>query len=130
MAPDRPTLDFLNGFPEQDRREAELVQRDRAVTQIFGNDVFIRAQVEISRVYRTRLFLREGRWEGEVQPEDDLAGVALVATMLERLARGDKLPESPNEIGNNALAGLLEDKLGRALETREEMFVEKLEKRY
>lgn len=130
MAPDRPTLDFLNGFPEHERREGELIQRDGAVTQIFGNRVFIRAQVEINRIYRTGLYLREGRWEGEVQPEDGNAGCALVATMIERLKRGEDLPESPNEVGQDSLAVLIEQKLGRPLENREELFVEKLEKRY
>jgi hypothetical protein len=130
MAPDRPTLDFLNGFPEHERREGELIQRDGAVTQIFGNRVFMRAQVEINKVYRTGLVLRQGRWEGEVQPEDGNAGPAMVATMLEFLKRGGNIPENPNEVGQESLAVLIEQKLGRPLENREEMFIEKLEKRY
>jgi hypothetical protein len=130
MPPDRLILDFLNRFTPQERREGELVQKDSGVTQIFGNSLFIRGRVEIDRVYRTGLFLRDGRWEGEVQPEDSQSGVALVATMLERLARGDHLPESPNEVGDAPLAGLIETRLGRGLEAREEMFVEKLQKRY
>ena len=130
MTPDRPTLDFLNSFPVRDRREGELIQQDGAVTQIFGNQIFIRGQVEIDKVYRTGIFLRDGRWEGEVQPEDANAGPALVATMLERLRRGDDLPESPNEVGGESLADLMESRLGRPLDSREEAFVEKLEKRY
>jgi len=130
MTPDRATLNFLNSFADEDRREGELLQKDGAVTQIFGNSVFIRGQVEVSKVYRAGLYLRNGEWEGEVTPDDRNSGAALVATMLERIQRGEALPESPNEIGEHSLATLLEDKLERALNVREEQFVEKLEKRY
>ena len=40
MNPDRATLNFLNSFPEEARKRGEMLQKDGAVTQIFGNHLF------------------------------------------------------------------------------------------
>ena len=41
MNPDRATLNFLNSFPEKSRDRGHALQDDGAVTQIFGNHLFI-----------------------------------------------------------------------------------------
>ena len=46
MNPDRATLNFLNSFPEEARKRGEVLQKDGAVTQIFGNHLFIQGRVE------------------------------------------------------------------------------------
>ncbi len=130
MPPDKPTLEFLNSFSVGIRREADLVAKDGAVTRIYGGENLIEARVETNRTYRVRLFRMEGAWQGEVSPEDDHAGVVMVASMLERLRLGDKLPESADDPGDKPLAALIEEKLDRNLSPREELFVGKIEKRF
>ena len=41
LNPDRATLNFLNAFPEEIRLRGEKLQKDGAVTQIFGNHLYI-----------------------------------------------------------------------------------------
>ena len=52
------------------------------------------------------------------------------AAMLERMYRGQDLPESPNELNDVPLLDILEEKLGRELDDKEADYVSKLEKRY
>jgi len=132
MNPDRATLNFLNGFPEEVRRRGESLQRDGAVTQIFGNHLFIQGRVEDpSGTFRTSLRLQGNRWFGSSTAEDEnAAGACMYATMLERMHRGEDLPESPNEFDDTPIIDLIEDKLGRELDDKEADFVTKVEKRY
>ena len=46
LNPARATLNFLNAFPEEIRLRGEKLQKDGAVTQIFGNHLYIRGRVE------------------------------------------------------------------------------------
>src|SRR5690606_33284296 len=63
MNPDRATLNFLNSFPEDARRRGDMLQKDGAVTQIFGNHLFIQGRVEDeSGTFRTSLRLQGNRW--------------------------------------------------------------------
>ncbi len=132
LNPDRATLNFLNAYPEEVRNEGERLQKEGAVTQIFGNHLFIQGRVETKQgVFRTSLRLQGNRWYGSCSAEDDeLAGVCLIATMVERMYRGTNMPESPNELNEIPLSDVLEEKLGRDLDDREADFVVKLEKRY
>lgn len=130
MTPDRPILNFLNSFDDADRKEGELVFRDNAVAQIFGTEHAFQARVEIHNVYRVNLTLTDGKWESECVPYDKDSKSAMVAAMLARIALGEKLPSSPNQIGETSFGEMLEEKLGRVLKPREEMYVEKVEKRY
>jgi hypothetical protein len=50
--------------------------------------------------------------------------------MLERLQRGEDLPESPNEFDDAPVIDLIEEKLDRELDDKEADFVSKVEKRY
>ena len=50
--------------------------------------------------------------------------------MLERLQRGEDLPESPNEFDDAPVLDLIEEKLDRELDDKEADFVSKVEKRY
>lgn len=54
----------------------------------------------------------------------------MYAAMLERMYRGQDLPESPNELNDVPLLDILEEKLGRELDDKEADYVSKLEKRY
>ncbi len=132
LNPDRATLNFLNAYPEGVRDEGERLQKEGAVTQIFGNHLFIQGRVETRQgVFRTSLRLQGNRWYGSCSAEDEeLAGYCLIATMVERMYRGTNMPESPNELNEIPLSDVLEEKLGRDLDDREADFVVKLEKRY
>ena len=132
LNPDRATLNFLNAYSEEVRNEGEKLQKDGAVTQIFGNHLFIQGRVETRQgIFRTSLRLQGNRWFGSATAEDeDVAGACLIATMIERMYRGTSMPESPNELNEIPLTDVLEEKLDRDLDQKEIDFVTKLEKRY
>ena len=132
LNPDRATLNFLNSFPEKVRLRGELLQSEGAVTQIFGNHLFIQGRVEDKKgVHRTTLRLQGNRWFGNCTEEDDLiGGASMYATMLERMHRGEDLPESPNEFDDTPVLDLVEDELDRELDDKEADFIGKVEKRY
>ena len=132
MNPDRATLNFLNSFPEDARKRGEKLQKDGAVTQIFGNHLFIQGRVEDEAgTFRTSLRLQGNRWFGSCTAEDDLvSGACQYATMMERMHRGEDLPESPNEFDDTPVLDIIEEKLGRELDDKEADFVSKIEKRY
>ncbi len=132
LNPDRATLNFLNSFPEEVRKQGEKLQQDGAVTQIFGNYLFIQGRVECrAGTFRTSLRLQGNRWFGSCTAKDDrTAGACMYATMMERMYRGSSMPESPNELNEIPLTDVLEEKLRRDLDDREADFVMKLEKRY
>ncbi|HEX5790565.1 MAG TPA: DEAD/DEAH box helicase [Luteolibacter sp.] len=132
MNPDRATLNFLNSFPEESRKRGEMLQKDGAVTQIFGNHLFIQGRVEDETgTFRTSLRLQGNRWFGSCNAEDEIiAGACQYATMMERMHRGEDLPESPNEFDDTPILDLIEDKLGRELDDGEADYVTKIEKRY
>ena len=132
MNPDRATLNFLNSFPEESRKRGELLQKEGAVTQIFGNHLFIQGRVEDETgVFRTSLRLQGNRWFGSCTAEDDIiSGACQYATMMERMHRGEDLPESPNEFDDTPILDIIEEKVGRELDDKEADFVSKIEKRY
>ena len=132
MNPDRATLNFLNSFPEKARKRGDSLQEDGAVTQIFGNHLFIQGRVEdATGTFRTSLRLQGNRWFGSCTAEDEeVAGACMYATMMERMHRGEDLPESPNEFDDTPIIDVIEDKLGRELDDKEADFIGKVEKRY
>ena len=132
MNPDRATLNFLNSFPEEARKRGHTLQEDGAVTQIFGNHLFIQGRVEdATGIFRTSLRLQGNRWFGSCTAEDEVvAGACMYATMMERMHRGEDLPESPNEFDDTPIIDVIEEKLGRELDDKDADFVNKLEKRY
>ncbi|MFC7335790.1 DEAD/DEAH box helicase [Haloferula chungangensis] len=132
MNPDRATLNFLNSFPEESRIRGEMLQKEGTVTQIFGNHLFIQGRVEDETgTFRTSLRLQGNRWFGSCTAEDEIiAGACQYATMMERMHRGEDLPESPNEFDDTPILDIIEDKLGRELDDKEADFVSKVEKRY
>lgn len=132
MNPDRATLNFLNSFPEEARKRGEVLQKDGAVTQIFGNHLFIQGRVEDETgTFRTSLRLQGNRWFGSCNAEEDIInGACQYATMMERMHRGEDLPESPNEFDDTPIIDIIEDKIGRELDDKEADYVTKIEKRY
>ncbi|MGB0774262.1 MAG: SNF2-related protein [Akkermansiaceae bacterium] len=132
MNPDRATLNFLNSFPEKSRQRGESLQQEGMVTQIFGNHLFIQGRVEDSTgVFRTSLRLQGNRWFGSCTAEDEvIAGACMYATMMERMHRGEDLPESPNEFDDTPIIDVIEEQLDRELDDKEAAFVTKVEKRY
>ena len=132
LNPDRATLNFLNSFPEAARKRGEHLQEEGAVTQIFGNHLFIQGRVEDNGgVHRTTLRLQGNRWFGSCSTEDEeTSGAVMFAAMLERLHRGEDLPESPNEFDDTPIVDLIEDKLDRELDDKEADFIFRVEKRY
>jgi len=132
LNPDRATLNFLNSVPEVSKKRGEKLQEDGAVTQIFGNHLFIQGRVEDKEgVHRTTLRLQGNRWFGSCSAQDDeTAGAVMFAAMLERLHRGEDLPESPNEFDDTPVVDLIEEKLDRELDDKEAEYVTKVEKRY
>lgn len=131
MEPDRVTQAFLSRFSESIIQEAERLRSEGAVKQIFGGPAFIRARVEESGdVYRVILTRTTLGWEWELSGPETQHPAVIAAVMLERVARGESLPDSPNEVGDASLLEVIEEKLGRSLQPMEDLFVEKLEKRY
>jgi hypothetical protein len=131
MEVDRPTQVFLARFPEPVLREAERLRSSGAVKQIFGGQSYIHARVEDgSDVYQITLRRTSSGWEWQVQGPEDQYPAGVAAVMQERIALGDRLPETPNESDGLSLTERLEEKLGRPLVPQEDVFVEKLEKRY
>lgn len=131
MSPDRATLNFLNAFPEDHRKEGERLHREGLVTQIFGTHRKIQGRVEDGKeLCRTNLEFVDEVWEGKCSCRYGKRCAGLVATMLERLERGEDLPESPNEFEDQTLTELLEERLDRALNPKEDEYVDKLERRY
>ncbi len=131
MEPDRVTQAFLSRFSEPIIQEAERLRRDGSVKQIFGGPAFIRARVEESGdVYRVILTRTTLGWEWELSGPETQHPAVIAAVMLERVARGEALPDSPNEVGDASLLEVIEEKLGRSLLPMEDLYVEKLEKRY
>ncbi len=132
LNPDRATLNFLNSFPEDVQARGEKLQQEGGVSQIFGNHLFIQGRVEDKGdIHRTTLRLQGNRWFGSCTAEDEKAsGAAQYATMLERLQRGEDLPESPNEFDDAPVLDIIEEKLDRELDDKEADFVSKVEKRY
>ncbi|MEM9079227.1 MAG: SNF2-related protein, partial [Verrucomicrobiota bacterium] len=132
LNPDRATLNFLNSFPESVQAKGEKLQQEGGVTQIFGNHLFIQGRVDDGgKTHRTTLRLQGNRWFGSCTANDENeSGAAQYATMLERLQRGEDLPESPNEFDDTPILDLIEEKLDRELDDKEADFVSKVEKRY
>ncbi len=132
MNPDRATLNYLNSFSEPIRKEGQRLHDEGAVAQIFGNHLYIQGRVDDqSWTCRTTLKLQGNDWTGESTcPANEGGDAALYATMLERMARGAELPEVPNEVGEESLTDLIEGGLGRTLNTEEDEFINKLERRY
>lgn len=132
LNPDRATLNFLNSFPESVQARGEKLQQEGGVSQIFGNHLFIQGRIEDrGNTHRTTLRLQGNRWFGSCTAEDEKSsGAAQYATMLERLQRGEDLPESPNEFDDAPVIDLIEEKLDRELDDKEADFVSKVEKRY
>ncbi len=131
MNPDRATLNFLNAFPEDNRKEGERLQKEGCVVQIFGSIVKIQGKVEEGRsACRTVVKLNGNIWEGECSCHEGANCPSLVAMMMERLARNGELPESPNEVEDQTLTEILVEKLNRPVSENEAKYVEKLEQRY
>ncbi|MEM8953468.1 MAG: DEAD/DEAH box helicase [Verrucomicrobiota bacterium] len=132
MNPDRATLAYLNSFSEATRNEGAMMQDEGAVAQIFGDHIKIHGRVIFKgESHRVTLKLEGDHWTGESSAEDGLTSeICQVATMLERLKRGEDLPESPNEVEGQSLEETLEERLGRPLNDDEGEFVGKLERRF
>jgi len=132
LNPDRATLNFLNSFPEKAQSIGEAIQKDGAVSQIFGNHLFIQGRVEHDKgTFRTTLRLQGNRWFGSCNSDNEsISNACLFATMLERLNRGPDLPESPNEMDDTPIIDIIEEKLKRELDDKEADYVSRVEKRY
>ena len=131
MNVDRATLDFLNAFSEDEKKEGQKLHDEGAVVQIFGNHIIIQGKIEDADwSCRTRLQLQGNAWVGEADEKSDSGRAALYATMLEKVARKGDLPEAPNEVGEQSLTDVIETKLGRGLTGEEDEFLGKLERRY
>ncbi|MCB1234328.1 MAG: DEAD/DEAH box helicase [Verrucomicrobiae bacterium] len=128
---DRATLNFLNSFSEDAKKEGQRLHDDGAVVQIFGNHLHIQGRVEEGGwACRTTLRLEGNDWRGQSSLRGETGAAALYATMLERLARGAELPESPNESGGLTLTERVEESLDRMLTGVEDEFLGKLERRF
>ena len=112
-------------------KEAERLRSSGAVKHIFGGSALVHARVEDgSDVYHITLKRGHVGWEWTVSGPEDQHPAGVAAVMLERLALGDSLPESPTGVGDASLIDVLEEKLGRPLSPQEDIFIDKLEKRY
>lgn len=131
MNVDRATLDFLNAFSDDEKKEGQRLHDEGAVTQIFGNHLQIQGKVEDETwSCRTKIQLQGNDWKGEADEKSDSGRAALYATMLEKVARKGDLPEAPNEVGEQSLTEVIEEKLGRNLTGVEDEYLSKIERRF
>ncbi len=131
MNVDRATLDFLNGFSDDEKNEGQRLHDEGAVVQIFGNHLMIQGKIEESGwSCRTKLRLQGNQWVGEADEKSESGRSAIYATMLEKVARKGDLPEAPNEVGEQSLTEVLEERLNRSLTGEEDEYLSKLERRY
>ena len=131
MNVDRATLDFLNSFSSDEKKEGQRLHDEGAVTQIFGNHLLIQGRIEDEDwSCRTRIQLQGNVWVGEADEKSDSGRAALYATMLEKVARKGELPEAPNEVGKKTMTEVIEDKLGRGLTGEEDEYLGKIERRF
>ena len=131
MNVDRATLDFLNAFSEDEKNEGQRIHDEGGVTQIFGNHLLIQGKVE-DRDWscRTKIQLQGNDWKGEADEKTESGRAALYATMLEKVARKGDLPEAPNEVGEQTLTEVIEEKLSRSLTGEEDEYLSKIERRF
>lgn len=131
MNVDRATLDFLNAFSENEKNEGQRIHDEGGVTQIFGNHLLIQGKVE-DREWscRTKIQLQGNDWVGESDEKTESGRAALYATMLEKVARKGDLPEAPNEVGEQTLTEVIEEKLSRSLTGEEDEYLSKIERRF
>ncbi len=131
MNVDRATLDFLNSFTKDEKKEGERLHREGGVTQIYGNHLLVQGRIEDGGwACGTRLQLQGNEWSGEADDKSDSGRAALYATMLEKIARKGDLPEAPNDIGGKSLTETIEDRLGRGLTGEEDEYLGKIERRF
>ncbi|MEM7699393.1 MAG: hypothetical protein AAF236_13430, partial [Verrucomicrobiota bacterium] len=105
---DRATLDFLNGFSDDEKNEGQRLHDEGCVAQIFGNHLLIQGKIEDGDwSCRTRLQLQGNEWSGEADDKSESGRASIYATMLEKVARKGDLPESPNEVGEKSMTEIL-----------------------
>ncbi len=129
---DRATQSFLQNFSDRVREEGETLQSGGCVKEIYGSDIFVQGVVDDGGVtYKTTLRKNGEEWGGRCSSDVTGKTAAVYATMLERIERGGKLPDPPDDIPEEkTLQELMEDALDRDLKPFEEAFADKLEKRY
>ncbi|MBP7949821.1 MAG: DEAD/DEAH box helicase [Verrucomicrobiales bacterium] len=128
---DRAVQHFLARFPDTIHKEAERLRQQGAIKQIFGGPQFVQARIEDGAdVYRVTFRKEKHGWEYTLRGPEPEHPAVVCAAMLERVDRGEALPDSPNEVDNLSLTAMLEEKLGRGLNPDEDRYVEKLERRY
>jgi hypothetical protein len=131
MNVDRATLDFLNSFSDDEKNEGQRLHDEGGVTQIFGNHLLIQGKIEDGDwSCRTKLQLQGNAWTGEADEKSASGRASLYATMLEKIARKGELPEAPNEVGEQSLTEVIEEKLGRGLTGEEDEYLGKVERRF
>lgn len=131
MNVDRATLDFLNGFSEDEKKEGQRLHDEGCVVQIFGDHLVVQGKIEDGGwSCRTKLILQGNEWQGQSDDKSESGRACQYATMLEKIARKGELPESPNEIGEKSLTEVIEDRLSRSLTGEEDEFLGKLERRF
>lgn len=131
MNVDRATLDFLNAFSEDEKKEGQRLHDEGAVTQIFGNHLLIQGRIEDRDwACRVKIRLQGNEWTGEADEKGDSGRAAQYATMLEKIARKGDLPEAPNEVGEKSLTEVIEEKVGRSLTGEEDEYLNKIERRF
>ena len=128
---DRATLDFLNGFADDEKNEGQKLHDEGHVVQIFGNHLLIQGKVEDGDwSCRVKLRLQGNSWKSECDDKSESGRAAIYATMLEKVARKGELPEAPNEVGEKSLTEIIEEKLDRPLTGVEDEYLNKVEQRF
>lgn len=128
---DRATLDFLNSFNSDEKKEGQRLQREGAIVQIYGSPLLIHSVVEDDDwSCSLRIQLQGNEWIGEVDDKGESGRAALYATMLEKVARKGDLPEVPVETSDKTIGELIEERLGHPLSGDECEYLDKVERRF
>lgn len=133
---DHATLKFILSLSDAMCKRGAELHRHGAVTYIKGNcqDILAKVKDEFG-VHLIHFHLHNNQWFGFSFTADALiAGTAMYAVMLERVAYGKRLPIYSKIFDATfwklPLATKLEEKLNRPLMERETRFLSKLEERY
>ena len=131
MNAEKAALSYLHTFPTEVQEEGEELRRAGSVKEIYGSfqAFHTRLRVGVQMCQCSFRLNDDGRWTGTIQGRSD-SQAPLVASMLTFLDRAGDLPATPAHGDERTLDEMVEEKLGRKLQAKEQDFLAKIESRF